>query len=77
MILVVRKYDLAKDPSMTTTLGTSGHAQLIIDVDAATQTMLTLEYNRNLPEREGFGVTRQSFIAPAHIKQMFFTTLEG
>jgi|GEM_PF-3133154 len=74
MILIVRKYNLSKDPGMNETLGTSGHAQLIIDVDPTTHTMLTLEYSRDLPAIEGFGVKRQSFTPPADIKAMYFTT---
>ena len=72
MILITRKFNLEKDPTMTATLGESGHAQLIIDVDAETETFLTLEYARNLPEYEGFGVRKVRFAFENDVKPFFF-----
>lgn len=73
MILVTRYFDLAKDPGMNTTLGTSGHAQLIVEVDLNDNAIMTLERARNLPAVEGFGVTRMPYTFQPNVKPMFFT----
>lgn len=77
MILITRQFDVKSDLYMNNTLGTSGHAALVVDVDSVTNSMITLEFTRDLPRREGFGVQRISYFPSSNVRQMFFRLVEN
>lgn len=72
MYVLTRRFNLDADPHKNATLGVSGHAWMVIDVEPDTNTMLTVEYGRDLPSKEGFGVARREFNAPLDTCVVYF-----
>lgn len=73
-IIASRSFDLGVDPDMNLTKGSSGHVALIIDVDVSNQFLYVIEYSRNLPEFEGFGIRKTNLLDTKKTKVMYFRT---
>lgn len=52
----------------------SGHIMLVLEVEH--DKLLVLEYSRDLPRHEGFGLRHVSAQAEAHVRKVFFTVKE-
>lgn len=74
-LYVHRSYNLDQDPSMSGS-GNGGHTGIVHDIDPISETVIILQYGRDMPKQEGFGLWETKALSVPSRKTFYFEVNE-